>query len=226
MVAGSLATLMMPVGLVQAAMTSPPRPIFSWPLNESPVVARFTRTLCREPDVIVPSEMRHAIDVGLGHPAVKRPDRRVERLRAEFLTELMMDILAPRYLRFAGFDDLAAACEAEIGQKGKRSACWTVRDILGVHVLDGVTPVPPKSIGSSVAGAADYANLLCLFASGDDCTHDAIETYSKAGEWAARSLIQPARTDSPQPRPFGDAAEQSWLWAFAARAINDAIPNI
>lgn len=130
-----------------------------------------------------------------------------ERSSAKLFASLAMRVIAPRTLRFAGYEALAAACENERDMRPGGAAAvaqHTIGRDLTADPLDRLR-------GSAYGACADTST--CVFYAG--C--DEIETVIQTGLYCARALM---RTFGDEDEEDASAEESEWIWNRAVASIN------
>ena len=180
---------------------------FPMPFAGSRTVANFASGLffCEDD---MPISLSHALDAGLARTDVVPDSHAEERRRAKFFAWLAVRCIAPRTLRRAGYEVLAADC------KNQRDllpggACATAQHTIGKQYAYA-HPMP--RLASFAYGASAHASTSAFYAS-----HDDIKIVTDTGTYCARALLEPLCDEN------ANAAELATIWDFAVRAINVAI---
>jgi hypothetical protein len=153
----------------------------------------------------MPNVLVSAIETELSHIVVQHDSEAEERRSAEFFAWLTVRVIAPAYLRRAGYDQLAANCENQSDLRDEAHPSSTAQHTIGKQYAYSRTP----RLASFAYGASAHASTAAFYAG-----HEDIETVIETGHYCARALLEGFSYKDASP---ADAAQ---IWAFAVRAIN------
>lgn len=152
----------------------------------------------------MPLTLSRAIDAELARTDAPADSVAEERSQAEFFAWLAMRLIAPRTLRRAGYEALAAGCENEPSLRPGGAAA-EAQHTIGREFRS----LPTPRLASFAYGASAHTST-CGFCAG----HDRIETVTQTGTCLARVLVTPFAYED------ANAADSAWIWNFAVAAIN------
>lgn len=180
--------------------------IFPRPFAGSRTISSFASGLFWSEDDM-PLALSRAIDAELARTDVPAESVAEERCQAEFFAWLAMRVIAPRTLRRAGYEALAAGCENERDfQPGGAAA--VAQHTIGREFRS--SPIMPRL--ASFAYCSSAHTSTCTFYVG----HDQLETVIQTGTYLARALLAPFSHED------ANAADSAWIWSFAVATINAA----
>lgn len=160
-------------------------------------------------DEEMPLPLRRAIDAELDRADAVPATPAQERQCAEFFAWLAVRSIAPRALRRAGYDALAADCEKQLIPGNGGGACSVAQHTIGTQYAYSSSE-PPLAVLAYEASAR--ASTAAFYAG-----HEDIAVVTQTGCCCAEALLGGSFYDNDI-----DTAEASWLWGFAATAINTA----
>lgn len=136
---------------------------------------------------------------------------KIERRRAAFFSRLAVEYIAPRALRRAGFEQMAA--DVASGALPPAAAQHTIGqgDVRRCRVAGTLAPMP--KLESCAYGASAHASTTAFYA-----TRREIDSVHQTGYYCARALIDASFCDDEVIDP-----DPTWAWNIAALAINAAI---
>jgi hypothetical protein len=117
-----------------------------------------------------------------------------------------MRVIAPRTLRRAGYEALAAECENERDFRPGGAAA-VAQHTIGHEFRSSLTP----RLARFAYGACAYTST-CDFYAG----HDQIETVTETGTYLSWALLEPLSYED------ASVADSAWIWKFAVATINAA----
>ena len=129
-----------------------------------------------------------------------------ERRQAEFFAGLATRVIAPRFLRRAGYEALASECETQRDLRTPGGAAAVAQHTIGRECR---SPMP--RLASIAYGASAHASTCAFYA-----RHGEIETVMQTGNYCARALL------SYFDHKDAVAAKSTWIWDFTVTAINVA----
>lgn len=180
------------------------RPVLLRSFAGNRTASSFASCLFRYEDVM-PNALVSAIETELSHIVVQHDSEAEERRSAEFFAWLTVRVIAPAYLRRAGYDQLAADCENQSDLRDEARPSATAQHTIGKQYAYSLTP----RLASFAYGASAHASTATFYAG-----HEDIETVIETGHYCARALLEGFSYEDASP---ADAAQ---IWAFAVRAIN------
>lgn len=191
-------------GPLHAAVAAP---VFPRSFAGSRTVSSFASGLfsCEE---AMPISLNRAIEAELDRAALQHDSEAEERRRAEFFAWLTVRVIAPAYLRRAGYDHAAVRCEEQSDLWNGMLASATAQHAIGKQYARSSTP----RLASFAYGASAYASTAAFYAG-----HEDIEVAIQTGHYCACALL---KGFSYEDTSQADAAQ---VWAFAVQAINAAV---
>lgn len=189
------------------AGTVPDRPIVLKPFAGSRTISSFASGLFFCEDAM-PISLNRAIEAELDRTALQHDSEAEERRRAEFFAWLTVRVIAPAYLRRAGYDHAAVRCEEQSDLWNGMLASATAQHAIGKQYAYSSTP----RLASFAYGASAHASTAAFYAG-----HEDIKVAIQTGHYCARALLEGFSYEDSSP---ADAAQ---VWAFAVRAINAAV---
>ena len=160
-------------------------------------------------DEEMPLPLRRAIDAELDLADVVPETPTQERQCAEFFAWLAVRSIAPRALRRAGYDALAADCENQPIPSNGGSACSIAQHAIGTQYACSLEP----PLAALAYDASAHASTAAFYAG-----HEDIAVVTQTGCFCAYALLHGSFYDYDI-----DMVEASWLWDFAVTAINTAV---
>ena len=154
----------------------------------------------------MPLALSRAIDAELARSDVPAVSLAKERRQAEFFAGLATRVIAPRFLRRAGYEALASECETQRDLRTPGGAAAVAQHTIGRECR---SPMP--RLASIAYGASAHASTCAFYA-----RHGEIETVMQTGNYCARALL------SYFDHKDAVAAESTWIWDFTVTAINVA----
>lgn len=188
-------------GVARAALGPP---VILKPFAHSRTVSRFAKRLFLYKDAM-PLTLRRAIETELARTDVVRETTAQEREHAAFFSRLAVRNIAPRALRRAGYEQMAAdlANEMRFPEMAQHAVEWG--DAQG-----NPRPGAMSWLESCAYGACAHASTTEFYARCDD-----MGAVFDTGPSCARALLAASFYD--------DDLVAEDVWNFAARAINAAI---
>ncbi|MDA0990646.1 MAG: hypothetical protein O3A51_07840 [Verrucomicrobia bacterium] len=154
----------------------------------------------------MPMALSRAIEAELARTNVPADSVAAERSHAEFFARLAMGVIAPRTLRHAGYEALAAGCEGERDFRPGGAAA------LAQHTIGYEFRSSEEPRLASFAYCACAHTSTCAFYAG----YEEMETVVQSGTYLARALLAPFSYED------ASATESAWIWNFAVATINAA----
>lgn len=182
-------------------------PLFPRSFAGSRTVSSFASGLFFCEDVM-PIALIRAIEAELARMDVPPDSEAEERRRAEFFAWLTVRVIAPDYLRRAGYDNLAVDCSRQTDLWKAMLASATAQHTIGKQYAYSSTP----RLASFAYGASAHASTAAFYAG-----HKDIQVVIETGHYCARALLEGFSYEDTLP---ADAAQ---IWDFAVRAINSAL---
>lgn len=156
----------------------------------------------------MPIVLSSAIEAELARTDVPPDSEAEERRRGEFFAWLTVRVIAPAYLRRAGYDHLAAGCEEQSDLWNGMLASATAQHTFGKQYAYSSTP----RLGSFAYGASAHASTAAFYAG-----HEDIQVVIETGNYCARALLEGFSYEDTAP------ADGARIWDFAVRAINASV---
>jgi hypothetical protein len=187
------------------ALAAPP---FVRPLACSPTVSYFASALLQY-EREFPATFLDAIEHEIERSDVPRDSADIERRRSEYFAWLAVRVIAPHYLRRAGYDDFAAECETQSSLDTARLVAASAQHAIGKQYSH--TKVTPREAQFAYGASA----RTCTSAS-YACNPD-MKVASEAGHFCARALLETFSYEDAPP------AEIAAIWHFALQSMNTAL---
>jgi len=185
-------------------------------IAESQTVVRFVHGLGDGEGSDPPQWFTDWCEASVRH---ERPpiDISIERERAEFFARFAVGVVAPHYLRTAGYNDFAAACECDTDLRATRRSAARAQQSIGIiqrirHARHGYRHIDDPQREIMAYSAAAHTSSARFYALMDD-----EEFFPDAGYYAGCALSAGLSYDDPLE---ADPAETAWLWNLALLAIN------
>jgi len=185
--------------------------IFPRPFAGSRTISGFADELLFTDELLhaenkMPLVLRRAIEAELARTDAPLDNLAKERCQAEFFAWLAVRTIAPRTLRRAGYETLAAGCEnVRDFRPGSSSAMAVAQHTIGREF----SSVSMPRLAHFAYGASAHASTYAFYAGDDE-----IEVALRTGEYCARALVQPFSWED------ADDIETARIWGFAVAAIN------
>lgn len=205
--AGGLAVALSACGGFGPLHAAVAAPVFPRSFAGSRTVSSFASGLFFCEDAM-PLTLSSAVEAELGRTALQHDSEAEERRRAEFFAWLTVRVIAPAYLRRAGYDHSAVRCEEQTDLSNGMLASATAQHAIGKQYAYSSTP----RLASFAYGASAHASTAAFYAG-----HEDIQVVVQTGNYCARALLEGFSYEDASP---ADAAR---IWAFAVRAINAAV---
>jgi hypothetical protein len=171
-------------------------PLFPRSFAGSPTVSSFASGLFFYEDVM-PIALKGAVEAELARTDDTSDSEIEERRSSEFFAWLTVRVIAPAYLRRAGYHHLAADCEKQSDLWNGRLASATAQHTIGKQYACSSTP----RLASVAYGARAHAATAAFYAG-----HKDMQTVIETGHYCARALLEGLSYDDTS------AADTAQIW--------------